>query len=70
MGTKKAKIGENGYRLIEENFAGVKCVTLMYKDWYVLRFNQGMIELATSIEREREFEVDEKGRVQISKNTF
>ena len=66
MGTKKSKIGEKRYHLIEEN----GCVILMYKDWYILRFNKRKIELAADIHGEREFSVDNGGRVLISEETF
>jgi hypothetical protein len=63
---KKSKIGEKGYHLIEEE----GCVVLMYKDWYVLRFNNRMVELAKSIQNEREFKLDDEGSVLISERTF
>lgn len=62
---KKSKIGEKGYHLIEEG----GCVTLMYSDWYVLRFKDRMIEQAKAIQT-RTFKVDDVGRVMISKKTF
>lgn len=72
MGKTKSKIGERGYHLIEERVPGDNepYVTLMYGDWYVLRFKNGMIELATNILGVKEFKVDGRGRVLISEYNF
>lgn len=72
MGKTKSKIGERGYHLIEERVPGDTrpYVALMYGDLYVLRFKDGMIELATSIFEVKELKVDVRGRVLISEYNF
>lgn len=62
---KKSKIGDNGYRLIEE----YGCVVLMYKDWYILRFKDRKIELAEDINTKM-LKTDDRGAVVISGKTF
>jgi hypothetical protein len=64
---KKSPIGVNAWHLnLYDND-----VTLMYKQWYILRITQqGTLRLATNIPKGLKIKVNDKGRILLDSKTF